>query len=302
MMPDAVCPNGHQNPPTAKFCRSCGLPISASVENRTDVTQPFVPEGPLTHPNPVATNPPYNSADAVLDPQGVPYQSGVPSAHEPETPGRKMWPIIVIAVLVLLVLGLGAAFAATALTKKSPSASSSGTSTASSSAPATSSPTISIPTTTTISAAQQEAQALSTLLSNSAVDRAQIVSAVQQITSCGNLSGAQETLDQAATSRQNLLGQLNQLQLGALPNGIQLLQSLQAAWQASLGSDNAYAAYAGDELSNFNGCTQNDSGDSNAQAAATSDAEATAAKNQFVGIWNPIASTYGFTQWQASNL
>ena len=112
----------------------------------------------------------------------------------------------------------------------------------------------------------------------------------------------QETLDQAAASRRNLIAQLGQLQTGALPNGAALVQDLEAAWQASLDSDNSYAAYAGDEMSNFGGCVPNDPNDGNAQAAANSDSQATTAKTEFVNLWNSIAATYGLTQWPASNL
>jgi len=55
-------------------------------------------------------------------------------------------------------------------------------------------------------------------------------------------------------------------------------------------------------MSKFGGCVPDDSGDANAQAAATADQQATAAKTQFVAVWNPIAATYGLPQWQASNL
>ncbi len=239
-----------------------------------------------------------------LDTQAARYATGAALPQAGRKRNRKNWPIVVISVLAVLVLGLGAALGVTALTKKSPSASGSATGVAGSrsSVPVTSPPPTPAPTTSTNGAAQAQAQALSSLVGNSAVDRAQIVSAVQQIHSCGNLSGAQEMLDQAATSRQSLLHQLNQLQLGDLPNGSQLSSSLQAAWEASVASDNSYAAYAGDELSNFNGCTPDDSGDTNAEAAATSDAQATAAKIQFVAVWNPIAAAYGLPQWQASSL
>ncbi|MGH9079639.1 MAG: hypothetical protein ACRDYE_06115 [Acidimicrobiales bacterium] len=143
---------------------------------------------------------------------------------------------------------------------------------------------------------------MSSLLQNSAQDRSQIVAAVALITSCGDLQSAQQTLDQAASSRQSLLSELDQLQVGSTPNGGQLVQELRSAWQASLDSDNSYAAYARDESSQFNGCVPNDSSDRNAQAASNSDAQATAAKEQFVNLWNPIAATYGLPQWQASGL
>jgi len=216
--------------------------------------------------------------------------------------------IVAVTALAVLVVGLGAAIAVIQLTKSSntaPTAARTAHRTGNGSGVATrpTSPALPLTTTTTTDpVAETQAQQLSSLLANSAEDRSEIVSAVSQITSCGDLSAAQATLDQAETSRQGLLDQLGTMQLGSLPNSAALVQALQSAWQASLSSDSSYAAYAGDEMSNFNGCVPNDPNDTNAQAAARSDAQATAAKTEFVALWNPIAVTYGLPQYQQSGL
>lgn len=292
MASDSGCPEGHSNPPGAKFCRICGAGLGQAFGR--GATPPglgdagtFPPKGPGV----AGAVPPFGKD--VVPPTFVP-----PGGSSPVSSDRKKWSAIVIVVLALIVVGLGSAFAVTVFSNKSaarrvvfvkPQRSVTST-------------TISNTTTSPASQEQAEAQALNTLLENSAQDRSQITAAVQQITSCGDLAGAQQTLDQAASSRQQLLSQLNQVQLGALSNSRQLILSLQSAWQASFQSDNSYAAYAGDELTNFGGCTPNDSGDPNAQAAAISDSQATAAKTQFVNIWDSIASQFGLPQWQASQL
>ena len=302
MASELSCPNGHSNPQSAKFCRSCGLPLHPATENATDVSDTSEVGRPQ------AASPPTEVVMAQGAGSGIPagpnptVPPGTPVMWTQPPPPRKTWPIVVIVALALVVVGLGAAFAATELSHSTPAASNDPKTSTTSVSSSTASTATSLATSTTVAATSQEAQALSALLSNSAVDRSEIVSAVQQITSCGDLVEAQGTLDQAAASRQSLLNQLGQMQLGSLPNSSELSQALQSAWQASLASDNAYAAYAGDEISNFNGCTPNDSGDSNAQAAATADSQATAAKTTFVNLWNPIAATYGLPQWQATSL
>jgi len=292
------CPSGHPNQVSARFCRKCGLPLGPPDAGVAENTR-AVPAQQATlppHPTSVVAPPPAVYAA----PAGTPYPPAPGNPQPAPAEKREAWPIVVIVALAVLVVGLGGAIAAIALAGKSSSAPT--TIPISTSVPTTTPSTTAVPTSTTNAAAATEAQAMSALLGNSAVDRSQIVSAVQQVTSCGDLSGAQSTLDQAASSRQSLLEQLAPLQVGGLSTGPQLVRELQAAWQASVSSDRDYAAYAGDELSSFNGCTPNDSGDPNAQAAATSDAQATAAKGQFVALWNPIAASFGLPQWQASSL
>jgi len=296
------CPNGHENSVTARFCRDCGQPIA----QLPPVSAPTVGTGPsaeVTQVVPTAPIQPPTQAYPVAP--GI-YQPPPPQPGEQQRPAprRGSWSMVLVTVLAVALVALGGVLAAVKLSGNSSSTSTVGTSATgnrSASLPATQvTPPPATPSTSTT--AMVQAQAVGSLLQNSAQDRAAIVAAVSEITSCGDLSGAQETLDQAAASRRNLISQLGQLQTGALPNGAALVQDLEAAWQASLDSDNSYAAYAGDEMSNFGGCVPSDPNDANAQAAANSDSQATTAKTEFVNLWNSIAATYGLTQWQASNL
>jgi hypothetical protein len=299
---DSVCPAGHPNSAGARFCRTCGAALPGNVGSLHPTETVATSEAGAV--GAVAAEPPGKIPPPAQVP--APAFGGAQASWQPARPTtRKVWPIAVIVVLALLVAGMGAAFAVVGLSHKTPSVTNSPPPTPhlkTTDTPAPSPTATVAPTTSTTAAAELQATTLSSLLQNSAQDRSQIVAAVNQITSCGDLASAQETLDQAASSRQNLLSQLGQLQLGALPNSSQLTQSLQAAWQASLDADNSYAAYAGDEMSNFNGCTPNDPNDQNAQAAASSDAQATTAKTEFTSLWNPIAQTYNLPQWQPTQL
>ena len=200
--------------------------------------------------------------------------------------------------IVLAAVGCGAAVAVIAL-RSSPAKH---TNLSSNTAPASSpqqQPTTQPPTTGP-PAEQVAAQGLSQLLEQSTSDRSAIVAAFNDVSSCGSgLIGDAQTFQHAAASRKSLLSQLNALpDQDALP--AELLQELNGAWQSSYQADQDFAGWANDE--NTNGCTANDTSDSNYQAATGPDNQATADKRAFVNLWNPIAAQYGLTTYQQDQL
>ena len=126
------------------------------------------------------------------------------------------------------------------------------------------------------------------------------MAAVADIASCGNLSGDETTLNDAHTSRESLLSQLQSEDLSALPGGSQLDTYLTNAWQASASSDQSYANWASDQMAS--GCTVNDDADVNFQNAQVSDGQSTTNKTSFATLWNPIASSYGLPTVTASSI
>ncbi len=146
---------------------------------------------------------------------------------------------------------------------------------------------------------QSAAQALAQLLTSSVSDRSAVVNAVSDVNDCGDPSQDQQTFQEAASSRQQLISELDSL-TGASMLPAQMLQDLNGAWQASMQADQDFAAWASDESSD--GCTPDDSADSNFQAAADPDNEATADKQAFVNLWNPVASQYGLTTYAWNQL
>lgn len=147
---------------------------------------------------------------------------------------------------------------------------------------------------------QVAAKDLSVLLSQSAAERNSIVNAANDVSRCGpNLSQDPQIFQSAATSRHNLLSKLANLPgRSALP--AQMTQALASAWQASEEADQDFAAWAQDE--NSQGCTADDTSDSNYQAAKDPDQQATTSKMAFVSLWNPVASKYGLPTYQSSQL
>jgi hypothetical protein len=147
---------------------------------------------------------------------------------------------------------------------------------------------------------QQAATNLAGLLKRSVADRSSITAAVTDVGQCGpSLNQDPQTFQRAATSRQQLLGQLSGLaRRSVLPAA--MLQSLTSAWQASAAADKDLGQWAQDEVSN--GCTQNDQADANFQAAVGPDGQATTEKKAFVSQWNSIASQYRLTPYQWNQL
>jgi len=155
-------------------------------------------------------------------------------------------------------------------------------------------------TPSSVSAQQQAAEGLAGLLAQSVKDRTAIVQAVSDVEQCGpNLNTDSQTFQNAATSRQNLLTQLANLSgRSALPPN--MLAALTGAWQNSVKADQDFAQWSQDEVSR--GCVKNDQSDPGEQAADGPDAQATTDKQNFVSMWNPIATQYGLPAYQWNQL
>jgi hypothetical protein len=147
---------------------------------------------------------------------------------------------------------------------------------------------------------QAAAQNLSRLLTQSISDRSAILSAYNDVDTCGpGVAQDAQTFQQAATSRQNLLARLGALPgASALPS--RLLQSLNGAWQASVAADQDYAAWASDESTH--GCRAHDTANAHYQATSEANREATTDKTTFAGLWNPIAVKYSLPTYRQDEL
>jgi hypothetical protein len=281
---------GQQAEPGKSFCTRCGDPI------RSQAAEPAGPPAQQGfQPGPQGFQP---------GPQG--FQPGPPRRD-----GRFRW--AVVAGIVLAGVAAGAIVATIVVgspVKHSGASSSPSTSglPASSGQPgaqstlsqAASSGSASGQPSTGPAAEQTAAQHLSQLLTRSISDRSKIVSAFNDVDTCGSgLAGDAQTFQQAATSRQNLLSQLGTLpDASALPP--QLIQSLTSAWQASVAADQDYAGWASDETAH--GCRAHDTADAHYQATIAPNQQATTDKTTFIGLWNPIATKYGLPTYQQDQL
>jgi hypothetical protein len=139
------------------------------------------------------------------------------------------------------------------------------------------------------SAQLEQAQKLSELLETASSNRSAVVNAVASVQACQALQQAQQTLTSAAQARADLVTQLDQLQVSALPSGTELVAKLTAGWQASQQADSHYAAWAAESTGP---CQKKhhpkDGGEKAAGDAASSNA--TLAKREAAELWNRIAS------------
>lgn len=284
--------------PTANFCGQCGGPLKANAQFCGACGRPVVVAAattpPADFPTPASPTPAVNTVPTAAPPSLL-GETHPPSgaSGDRKSDGRR-WKIVALGALGAIAIG-GAVAALVLLTKSNPKTS----------VVVVHSPTTSLAATSTTTTpsdlARQQAGALNQLLSQSATDRNSIDSATSDIENCGDLAGDQSTLQTAAQSRQTMLNQLSQLEVSQLPNSATIVSTLTSAWQSSLQSDTSYASWAGDLLQS--GCVSPASTDDPSwQAAQTSDASATTAKNQFVAEWNLLAATYGLPQYQPDQI
>ena len=143
---------------------------------------------------------------------------------------------------------------------------------------------------------RQAAAGLSGLLAQSVTDRAAVIDAVADVRGCGpSLRQDAQTFTNSASSRQRLLSRL-----GSLPGrsllSTAMLRDLTSAWQASAQVDADLARWANDMIAN--GCHHDSQSDAGLQASYAPERQATAGKQAFASLWNPVARHYGLTTYQ----
>ena len=149
-------------------------------------------------------------------------------------------------------------------------------------------------------AARQAAVGLSELLAQSVTDRAAVIGAVAAVPGCGpSVHQDARILADAASARKRLLSRLGSLDDRALLPAA-MLQDLAGAWQASAQADADLARWADDEIAR--GCHSTSGSDASLRASYVPDGRATADKQAFATLWNPVARRYGLTTYQWSQL
>ena len=194
-------------------------------------------------------------------------------------PPRRAWPIAVAVAVVLIATAAGAFTARHYLSRPSP-----GT-TLSPSSPGSSTPPQSPAAVMTV---------LGTYLARSASVRPTVQPAIDGVRTCSQApASGQAVLQQAINTRQDILNGLKTLSPAGLPGGTQLINSLADAMRDSITADQDYQSWMADVASGAYPCGSNPSRNSHYAAGDTASAAATSAKKTFVGIWNPMAPSYG---------
>ncbi|MEU6666467.1 hypothetical protein [Streptomyces sp. NPDC046727] len=150
--------------------------------------------------------------------------------------------------------------------------------------------------------ARAQAVELDKLLADSGSSRASVIQAVADVKRCDNLDQAAANLRDAAGQRGELVTRLGKLSVDKLPGNADLTAALTKAWQASAAADNHYAAWAG-QAKNRKVCHKGHARTTGeTQAGNRESGTASAQKTKAAALWNAIATKYGLTQRQPTQL
>lgn len=246
--------------------------------------------------------PPYQTGPVGPPIPGWTPQSG-PGWPQPPPPKKSRGVLIgAVVATVAVVAAVAAVVYFVALPKNSNNNNNANSSSSSSTTPPPSSQ-VSTPTNNNNGAptAQSEATTINTLLVNSAQSRSQwnASALVNNVGNCVNIDSDVTQIGDIANERQSELAQAGNLQVGAIPNGPTLKSQLMTALRISLNIDNDYLAWAQQQQSS--GCTVG-TNSTYYQQASSEDSQATADKETFLSTWDPIASSYGLEQFDASQI
>ncbi|MCC3653386.1 hypothetical protein LIX60_18340 [Streptomyces sp. S07_1.15] len=145
---------------------------------------------------------------------------------------------------------------------------------------------------------EEQATALHTLLAQNAGRRHGVSDAVQSMMNCSNLQENRQVFEDAADARAGLVEKLDTLSLDQLADD--LASDLHRAWQSSEEADRAYVRVVDDVSRDCS--TSAVTGSSAWQDAVSASADATAAKKDFVAVWNPVAREFGLETFAWSDL
>ncbi|MFF2570331.1 hypothetical protein [Streptomyces sp. NPDC058084] len=255
--------------------------------------------------------PPVAPQQQYQPPQPPPQQDGYQDAYQQDAyqdayyddqpePQRRRSPAVLIAAVVagcaVIGLGAGALLSGGDDDKKNDTAQGGQNVAASSAAPSGEA------TQKAADPAEGQAKALDKLLADSNNSRGAVIRSVEAIKSCDNLDQAASDLRGAAEQRRGLVKRLEGLSVDQLPNSSALTGALTRAWQASASADDHYAAWA-EQAKSKKVCKGGHARSTSQTVEATKKSgEATTAKREAAGLWNPTAEKYGLTKREPTQL
>jgi len=236
---------------------------------------------------------PTSESASVPSPGTAPFGARGPGCASSAPSSRRYLPVLIlgavalVAVIVLVVVLTGSKHTTVVVTPTAPTG--------------TSRPDPSPPPTPAASplTADSEAQSLSALVAASAGQRSSVSGAATDLEGCGNPTADETAFTSAASARQSVVNQLGTLPVSLIPNGGQMVQDLTSALNYSIQSDNSYAKWAADEVSN---CSTDYQADPNFAAAQQTDPLANSAKAAFTQLWNATAPQYGLGTWDPTKI
>ena len=148
-------------------------------------------------------------------------------------------------------------------------------------------------TTTAAPTAREQAEVIDKLLDESTASRDKLNKAIERVSRCTQLDAALADMRAVGDERRRQIAAIDAADVSAIDSG-SLRSSLKSAFQAALGADQQFVAWAAPTVSG--GC-----GDTAARTAAWNRAQAfskqaQAAKKKFLALWNPVAKPLGFEE------
>ncbi len=148
---------------------------------------------------------------------------------------------------------------------------------------------------------RDQAVRLEGLLERTSADRMAVVDAVNDVLRCGNVTADAQVIEDAGIDRDHIADELTTADFSRLPNSAALLSSLGDAMRASAAADREYAQWARNGAAT--GCSGSVSTDDDRYRAGDAySKQASVAKDTFVGLWNPVATSHRLRTWQAKEL
>jgi hypothetical protein len=277
-----LCPScGRELPQQAiRFCIHCGH----------DVT---VDEQPPARPGPAQPQAPVDYYRGPQHPQPPPYQP-----QQNRLPRRPRLTVVLV-ILALVVLAGGGASAAllihrkdnnsSAISPKTPTTPSTTTSTASSPSPSE-------------SAEQVQVSGLATDISRSVAARATVIAATEGVGNCTIAAARGITMmDQAIRQRRAIASQVGALPMSAVANGRQLLADFSNVLALSTSADRDFIGWMQD-IRGSSTCPASTATDVSYQAGLRESSRAVTAKNDFLALWNPLASQFGEQMYTSTQI
>ena len=140
--------------------------------------------------------------------------------------------------------------------------------------------------------AQSQASALENLLDSSAASRQTLTTAVRDAGRCQNIGEAVSAISQVASQRAGEYAKASALDTGLLPNGSALKSDLNSALRYSVLADKDFLSWA-QQFQEAN-CATSAAATDAYNHGVTASGDAVDAKDAFVQLWNPIASSHGY--------
>lgn len=148
---------------------------------------------------------------------------------------------------------------------------------------------------------QQELGAFVPVLASSVSARSEVVTEVGRLENCqGDPAVGMTDLDDAANSRHASAAAITQWDVHAIPNGTVLKTDLVALLNSSATADEGYAQWMEDIETG--GCSVVADTDPGFQAGTAASQGATANKQAFLGLWNPLAAQFGLPSYTQDQL